>query len=79
MWWKGTKEDYEKLKQQYTQEAIDLLGQYFNLTPETIIHQEAATPRTFAHYTGREKGIVGGIGQRVSTFGPFWDRYSYSH
>lgn len=71
MWWKGTKEDYEQLKKQYTQEAIDRLSQYFHLTPENIIHQEVATPRTFAYYTGREKGIVGGIGQRVSTFGPF--------
>ena len=71
MWWKGTKEDYDSLKQQYTQEAIARLGTYFNLTPDTIIHQEAATPRTFAKYTAREQGIVGGIGQRVSTFGPF--------
>ena len=71
MWWKGTKEDYEELKQKYTEEAIARLSQYFNLTPEIIIHQEAATPRTFAHFTARDKGIVGGIGQRVSTFGPF--------
>jgi C-3',4' desaturase CrtD len=71
MWWQGTKEDYDLLKQQYTQEAIAKLGTYFNLTPETIIHQETATPRTFAKYTAREQGIVGGIGQRVSTFGPF--------
>ena len=71
IWWKGIKEDYKQLKQQYTQEAIDRLSAYFHLTPENIIHQEAATPRTFAYYTGREKGIVGGIGQRVSTFGPF--------
>ena len=71
MWWRGTKEDYQILKQKYTQEAIARLGEYFHLTPETIIHQEAATPRTFAHFTAREQGIVGGIGQRVSTFGPF--------
>jgi phytoene dehydrogenase-like protein len=32
---------------------------------------ETATPRTFAYYTGREQGVVGGIGQRVPTFGPF--------
>ena len=71
MWWKGTKEEYDNLKLKYTEEAIARLAQYFNLTPETVIHQEAATPRTFAHFTAREKGIVGGIGQRVSTFGPF--------
>lgn len=64
-------EDYEALKQAYTEGAIARLSQYFHLTPDTIIHQEAATPRTFAHFTGRSQGIVGGIGQRLSTFGPF--------
>ena len=71
MWWKGSQAEYDRLKQQYTDEAIELLGQYFQLTSETIIHVETATPRTFARYTAREKGIVGGIGQRVATFGPF--------
>ena len=36
-----------------------------------ILHQEAATPRTFERFTARAQGVVGGIGQRVSTFGPF--------
>lgn len=71
VWWRGSKQDYEALKQQYIEEAIARLGQYFYLKPETIIHQEAATPRTFANYTGRHQGIVGGIGQRIPTFGPF--------
>jgi C-3',4' desaturase CrtD len=70
-WWEGTKEDYEQLKEKYTREAIERLGQYFHLTGETIVHQETATPRTFARFTARDKGIVGGVGQRISTFGPF--------
>jgi len=68
-WW--STEDYPGLKQKFTQEAIAKLAQYFYLKPETIIYQEAATPRTFAHYTARDRGIVGGIGQRIPTFGPF--------
>ncbi len=68
-WWQT--EDYEGLKQQYTEDAISRLAQFFYLKPETIIYQEAATPLTFARFTGRNKGIVGGIGQRLSTFGPF--------
>lgn len=68
-WWRT--EDYEELKQKFTEEAISRLSQYFYLKPETIIHVEAATPRTFARYTARHKGIVGGIGQRIPTFGPF--------
>ncbi|NJK29178.1 MAG: C-3',4' desaturase CrtD, partial [Acaryochloris sp. SU_5_25] len=68
--WEQT-QDYEALKQAYMEEAIARLGQFFHLSATTIIHQEAATPRTFAHFTGRTQGIVGGIGQRLSTFGPF--------
>lgn len=64
-------QDYEGLKQQYTETAIARLSQFFNLTPETLVYTEAATPRTFAQYTGRDRGVVGGIGQRVVTFGPF--------
>ena len=68
-WWQG--QDYEALKHKFSEEAITRLGQFFNLTPETIRYQEAATPHTFSRYTAREQGIVGGIGQRVPTFGPF--------
>ncbi|MDR9402519.1 MAG: C-3',4' desaturase CrtD [Halothece sp. Uz-M2-17] len=70
-WWTKTPEEYEALKEDYVKTAIQRLSQYFHLTPETIIHQEAATPRTFARFTARESGYVGGLGQRVSTFGPF--------
>jgi phytoene dehydrogenase-like protein len=41
------------------------------LRPEYLIHVEAATPRTFAQFTARDRGAVGGLGMRVSTFGPF--------
>lgn len=67
-WWRG---DYAATKQEFTEKAIAQLGQFFHLTPETIKYQEAATPRTFARYTARDLGIVGGIGQRIPTFGPF--------
>ncbi|MGK7919992.1 MAG: C-3',4' desaturase CrtD [Trichodesmium sp.] len=68
--WRHCK-DYQELKQKYTEEAIARLNQYFYLKPETIVYQEAATPRTFVRFTARDEGIVGGTGQRVSTFGPF--------
>ncbi|NEP43595.1 MAG: C-3',4' desaturase CrtD, partial [Okeania sp. SIO2H7] len=63
--------DYEGLKREFTEGAIARLGEYFDLTTEAIVSIEAATPRTFETFTGRERGIVGGVGQRVSTFGPF--------
>jgi len=68
-WWCA--ENYAALKQKYTQEAIAHLARYFDLKPENIICVEVATPLTFARYTRRDQGIVGGIGQRISTFGPF--------
>ncbi len=69
--WEGDEDSYQALKQKYTDEAIAKLSQFFKLNSETIVYQEAATPRTFAHFTGRDRGIVGGIGQRVPNFGPF--------
>ncbi len=71
LWWQAEEKDYARIKQDYTEEAIARLGEYFQLTPENILHAEAATPRTFAHYTAREKGVVGGLGQRLANFGPF--------
>ena len=63
--------NYEALKQQYTAQAIAQLGQFFDLRPENLVHVEAGTPRTFERFTGRDRGAVGGLGMRVSTFGPF--------
>ena len=63
--------DYGALKQAYTEAAIAKLGQFFDLHPEHIVHIEAATPRTFERFTARDQGAVGGLGMRISTFGPF--------
>lgn len=71
IWWSGDDDHYQTLKQRYTETALAKLGDFFILNDQTIAHIEAATPRTFARYTHRDRGIVGGIGQRLSTFGPF--------
>lgn len=68
--WQQT-EDYAALKQQYTKAAIAKLGRFFDLASASLIHVEAATPRTFQRFTGRDRGAVGGLGMRVRTFGPF--------
>lgn len=70
-WWNLDESTYRAMKQRYTDQAIARLGQFFRLDETTLLHQEAATPRSFAHYTGRDRGVVGGLGQRISTFGPF--------
>ena len=70
-WYDCDEAGYREMKERYTQEAIARLKGYFDLRPEHLVHVEAATPRSFETFTGREHGIVGGIGQRVPTFGPF--------
>jgi C-3',4' desaturase CrtD len=69
-WRDRSPELYEAQKQHYADRMIAKLSEYFNFEG-TIDYQIAATPRTFAHYTARAEGIVGGVGMRLSTFGPF--------
>jgi C-3',4' desaturase CrtD len=69
-WRNLSPEDYAARKEHYTQTAIARLGEYFDLS-ETIIYQIAGTPRSFERYTGRQDGIVGGVGMRRLSFGPF--------
>lgn len=68
-WWQVS--DYEAMKQSYTNSALQRLASYFDLRAEHLVHVEAATPRSFAHFTARDQGSVGGLGMRVNTFGPF--------
>jgi C-3',4' desaturase CrtD len=70
-WFAANTDEYTQKKAAYLEGAIAQLSAYFDLSPEMIVHQEAATPRTFAHYTARERGFVGGVSQRLDTFGPF--------
>ncbi|MEL6355078.1 MAG: C-3',4' desaturase CrtD [Cyanobacteria bacterium J06627_28] len=70
-WYNCDEAGYKEMKERYTQEAISRLKDYFDLRSEHLVHVEAATPRSFETFTGRENGIVGGIGQKVPTFGPF--------
>ncbi|MEL6815148.1 MAG: C-3',4' desaturase CrtD, partial [Cyanobacteria bacterium J06598_3] len=70
-WYDCDEDGYKAMKERYTQEAIGRLKSYFDLRPEHLVHVEAATPRSFETFTGRDRGIVGGIGQSVPTFGPF--------
>jgi len=47
------------------------LEQLLGVEPTAWLHQELATPRGFAGWTGRPWGYVGGLGQHPSRFGPF--------
>ena len=47
------------------------LEEWLKLPQNSWRHLELSTPRAFAHWTGRPQGIVGGLGQHPSRFGPF--------
>ena len=46
------------------------LEQLLGVAPAAWLHGELATPRGFAHWTGRPFGFVGGLGQAPQRFGP---------
>jgi len=70
-WFDGDEPTYQARKQEALAEIQAGLGQLLGLRPEHYRHSELATPRGFAHWTGRPFGFVGGLGQRPSRFGPF--------
>ena len=65
----------EKAYQKRKRELRDSIRQDVNaalkLPDDAWLHQELATPRGFAHWTGRPDGVVGGLGQSPDRFGPF--------
>jgi len=71
IWCQRPEADY-KAHKRGCQEAIShTLEQWLGFSPDAWRHQELATPRSFAHWTGRPNGIVGGLGQSPRRFGPF--------
>ena len=62
---------YSSKKDFVTTQITNILNQKLNLSNMSWVHQELATPKSFARWTGRPGGIVGGLGQHPSQFGPF--------
>jgi C-3',4' desaturase CrtD len=70
-WFDLGEEAYASRKQE-AQAGIEAgLGQLLGIRPNDWIQRELATPRAFAHWTGRPFGFVGGLGQQPNRFGPF--------
>jgi len=64
-------QDYAHQKNIVAKQIIDIINNQFNLSETVWTHQEFSTPRSFERWTGRPGGIVGGLGQHPSQFGPF--------
>ncbi len=62
---------YQTRKRQILEVIQAELQQWLGLSASDWLHLELATPRGFAGWTGRPRGIVGGLGQHPSRFGPF--------
>ena len=50
---------------------VNTLESWLGIPANRWLHLELSTPRAFARWTGRPQGIVGGLGQHPSRFGPF--------
>ncbi|MEY3736135.1 MAG: desaturase CrtD [Cyanobacteriota bacterium] len=70
-WFNLAEADYQRQKQQALSAMRSSLEAGLNLPANAFLHQELATPRGFAGWTGRPFGMVGGLGQTPDQFGPF--------
>tara|TARA_B100000965_G_scaffold375404_1_gene367450 strand:- start:1227 stop:2747 length:1521 start_codon:yes stop_codon:yes gene_type:complete len=62
---------YTNKKNTIVKKIINIINNQLRLPETTWSHQELSTPRSFERWTGRPDGIVGGLGQHPSRFGPF--------
>ena len=62
---------YGEAKREAMVAIQDGLEQLLGVPVDGWRHAELATPRGFARWTGRPWGMVGGLGQHPSRFGPF--------
>ncbi len=70
-WTSLAESDYQKHKDINLHNILEILHSELHIGPDTWLHKELATPNSFARWTGRPQGIVGGLGQTPTTFGPF--------
>jgi len=64
-------QSYKSKKNIIAKQIIAIINNHLGLRENSWTHQELSTPRSFERWTGRPGGIVGGLGQHPSQFGPF--------
>ena len=64
-------QSYTSKKKIVAKQIITIINNKLDLPETSWTHQELSTPRSFQRWTGRPGGIVGGLGQHPSQFGPF--------
>ncbi len=63
--------NYAQQKKIALDAIVTTLNLQLSIDSQKWLHKELATPKSFAKWTGRPRGIVGGLGQTPTTFGPF--------
>ncbi len=70
-WIELSKNVYIEKKMDYLQKISLAIENKFEIQSSEWIHRELATPLGFQKWTNRPRGIVGGLGQNINTFGLF--------
>ncbi len=70
-WFHLNKIDYQEKKKDYLNKISLALEKKLEIPHNKWIHRELATPLGFQKWTNRPRGIVGGLGQNLKTFGLF--------
>ena len=70
-WFDLSKNSYIEKKKNYLNKISTAIENKFKISSENWIHRELATPLGFEKWTNRPRGIVGGLGQNVNSFGLF--------
>ena len=80
-WWGLETEEYEQHKAAVVERLLANLERAYPGFRDGLVAHSAATPRTFAHYTGRGLGFVGGVGNDVwrGVFGALSHRSGIPH
>ena len=65
------KKQYDAKKKIIMEQMLKELEKSLDISSSSWLHKELATPKSFLTWTGRPKGIVGGLGQHPTNFGPF--------
>ncbi len=70
-WFHLSKEIYSQKKNYYLKKISLAIENKFSIPSGQWLHRELATPLGFQKWTNRPRGIVGGLGQNLNTFGLF--------
>ena len=70
-WLDLNQDQYQEKKSLVMEQILNELNNFLEMSLPNWLHKELATPKSFLKWTGRPRGMVGGLGQHPSIFGPF--------